>query len=99
MKKRNQYTKQKKAEIVIELLKEEKTVNQIASEYGIHPTQLNQWKKKALESLPEIFERGENTAQKAEKEYQQQIEQLYIEIGYLTTQVKWLKKKSGIRDD
>lgn len=99
MKKRNQYTKQKKAEIVIELLKEEKTVNQIASEYGIHPTQLNQWKKKVLEGLPEIFERGENTAQKAEKEYQQQIEQLYKEIGYLTTQVKWLKKKSGIRDD
>jgi transposase len=99
MKKRNQYTKQKKAEIVIELLKEEKTVNQIASEYGIHPSQLTQWKKKALEGLPEIFERGENAAQKAEKEYQQQIEQLYKEIGYLTTQVKWLKKKSGIQDD
>lgn len=58
MKKRNQYTKQKKAEIVIELLKEEKTVNQIASEYGIHPTQLNQWKKKALEGLP-VFLSGE----------------------------------------
>ena len=58
MKKRNQYTKQKKAEIVLELLKEEKTIAQISSEYGIHPTQLNQWKKTALEGLPELFERG-----------------------------------------
>jgi transposase len=97
--KRKQYTKQKKADIVIELLKEEKTIAQIASEYGIHPTQLSQWKKTALEGLPELFERGEKAAQKAEKEQLKQIEELYKEIGYLTTQVKWLKKKSGIEDD
>jgi transposase len=97
--KRKQYTKQKKADIVIELLKEEKTIAQIASEYGIHPTQLSQWKKTALEGLPELFERGEKAAQKAEREQLKQIEELYKEIGYLTTQVKWLKKKSGIEDD
>ena len=83
----------------LRLLKEEKTINQIASEYGIHPSQLNQWKKKALEGLPGLFERGENSAQKTEKEHQQQVEQLYKEIGYLTTQVNWLKKKSGIKED
>lgn len=97
--KRQQYTKQKKAEIVLELLKEEKTISQISSEYGIHPTQLNQWKKTAIEGLPELFERGERAAQKAEKEQQKQVEQLYKEIGYLTTQVNWLKKKSGIKED
>ena len=97
--KRQQYTKQKKAEIVLELLREEKTIAQIATEYGIHPTQLSQWKKTALEGLPELFERGEKAAQKAEKEQQKQVEQLYKEIGYLTTQVNWLKKKSGIKDD
>jgi transposase len=97
--KRKQYTKQKKAEIVLELLKEEKTIAQIAAEYEVHPTQLSQWKKTALEGLPELFERGEKSAQKAEKEQQKQVEQLYKEIGYLTTQVNWLKKKSGIKDD
>jgi transposase len=97
--KRKQYTKQKKAEIVLELLKEEKTIAQIAAEYEIHPTQLNQWKKTALDGLPDLFERGEKAAQKAEKEQQKQVEQLYKEIGYLTTQVRWLKKKSGIQDD
>jgi transposase len=97
--KRKQYTKQKKAEIVLELLKEEKTIAQIAAEYEVHPTQLSQWKKTALEGLPELFERGEKAVQKAEKEQQKQVEQLYKEIGYLTTQVNWLKKKSGIKDD
>lgn len=97
--KRKQYTKQKKAEIVLELLKEEKTIAQIAAEYEIHPTQLSQWKKTALDGLPDLFERGEKAAQKAEKEQLLQVEQLYKEIGYLTTQVRWLKKKSGIQDD
>lgn len=97
--KRKQYTKQKKAEIVLELLKEEKTIAQIAAEYEIHPTQLSQWKKTALDGLPDLFERGEKVAQKAEKEQLLQVEQLYKEIGYLTTQVRWLKKKSGIQDD
>jgi transposase-like protein len=97
--KRQQYTKQKKAEIVLELLKEEKTIAQIAAEYEIHPTQLSQWKKTAIDGLPDLFERGEKAAQKAEKEQQKQVEQLYKEIGYLTTQVNWLKKKSGIKDD
>jgi putative transposase len=97
--KRKQYTKQKKAEIVLELLKEEKTIAQIAAEYEIHPTQLSQWKKTALDGLPDLFERGEKAAQKAEKKQLLQVEQLYKEIGYLTTQVRWLKKKSGIQDD
>jgi len=97
--KRKQYTKQKKAEIVLELLKEEKTIAQIAAEYEIHPTQLSQWKKTALDGLPDLFERGEKAAQKAEREQLKQVEQLYKEIGYLTTQVRWLKKKSGIQDD
>jgi transposase-like protein len=41
---------------VIELLREEKTISRISSEYGAHPAQLNQWKKTALEGLPELFE-------------------------------------------
>ena len=97
--KRKQYTKQKKAEIVLKLLKEEKTIAQIAAEYEIHPSQLSQWKKTALDGLPDLFERGEKATQKSEREQQKQVEQLYKEIGYLTTQVNWLKKKSGIKDD
>jgi transposase-like protein len=48
---RKRYTAQYKAGIVQEILKEEKTVGQIASEQGIHPNQLNRWKAIALEGL------------------------------------------------
>src|SRR5690554_6732987 len=86
--------KQEKAEIVLELLREEKTLNQIASEYGVHPFQLSQWKKTALEGLPDLFERKERELRKIEKEHQKKVDHLYKKIGDLTIQVDWLKKKS-----
>jgi transposase-like protein len=56
---RKQYSATYKAEIVRELLKEGKTVSQMASETGIHPTQLKEWNKLALTRLPELFSRND----------------------------------------
>jgi len=92
--KRKKHTKQEKAQIVLELLREEKTLNQIASEHGLQPTLLSQWKKAAIEGLPDLFERKERELQKVEKEHQQEVDKLYKKIGDLTIQVDWLKKKS-----
>jgi len=89
---RKQYTAAFKARVVQELLKEEKTLAQIATEYEVHPTQLKQWRAVALEGLPGLFEKQDSTvALKAAHE--QQLGELYAEIGKLTTQVTWLKKK------
>lgn len=90
------YTAQQKAKIVLEILKEERSIAQIASEYGIHSNQLYKWKALALEKFPDIFEdeRKDEKAQKAEHE--RKLKELYAEIGKLTTQLAWLKKKSGI---
>ena len=44
-----------KAKVVIEAVKEEKTISQIGSEYGVHPNQIGQWKKQVLEELPLFF--------------------------------------------
>ncbi len=52
---KKQYTAEFKAQIVKEILKEEKTMTQIASEYGVHPVQLSQWKKIALDNLATVF--------------------------------------------
>ena len=85
-----------KAQVVQEVLKEEKTIAQIASEYGVHPNQISQWKATALKGLPTLFQK-DTTAQAAEKAAQEQkLQELYAEIGKLTTQVAWLKKKSGL---
>ncbi|MDI6808365.1 MAG: transposase, partial [Candidatus Eisenbacteria bacterium] len=44
-----------KAKVALEAVKGEKTIAQIASEYGVHPNQIGQWKKRVLEDLPSIF--------------------------------------------
>jgi transposase len=89
---RKQYTAAFKARVVQELLKEEKTLAQIASEYEVHPTQLKNWQAIALEGLASLFEKQDSTAA-LQAAHEQQFTDLYAEIGKLTTQVSWLKKK------
>lgn len=89
---RKHYTAAFKAQIVQQVLREDKTLAQIASEHGVHPNQISQWKATALQELPTIFERG-NGAQAAEKAAQdKQTAQLYEQIGRLTTQLAWIKR-------
>src|SRR5690606_29944028 len=81
-----------KAKVVLELLKETKSVSELASEYGVHPNLLHRWRREVLDSLPIVFSSKESwAAQKAE--YEQKIEELYTEIGRLSAQLSWLKKK------
>ncbi len=89
---RKHYTAAFKAKVVQEILKEEKILAQIAAEYEVHPTQLKKWRALALEGLPSLFEKQGSTAE-LKATYEQQLTELYAEIGKLTTQVTWLKKK------
>ena len=93
---RKKYTAKKKAQIVLEILKEERPIAQIASEYGIHPNQLYKWKAQALEGLPNLFEDELKTEKALRAAHERELNELYAEIGRLTTQLNWLKKKSGI---
>jgi putative transposase len=95
---RKRHTATFKAQIVRELLKEEQTQSQLASKHGVHPNQLRQWKETALKGLPHLFEPGQDLATQAAS-YEAKINELYAEIGRLTTQVAWLKKKSGLEPD
>jgi transposase-like protein len=98
MPKRKHFTASQKAHIALEILKEEKTVNQLASEYGIHPNVLYRWKKQALENLPKLFEDENKSEREHQAEQERQTNELYSEIGRLTTQLNWLKKKSGFSE-
>ena len=89
---RKQYTAAFKTRVVQELLKEEKTLAQIATEYEVHPTQLKKWRAIALGGLPGLFEKQDSTAE-LKRAHEQQLTELYAEIGKLSTQVAWLKKK------
>ena len=93
---RKRYTPKQKAQIVLEILKEERGITQIASEYGIHPNQLYKWKAQVLDGLPNVFEDEHKTEKALKERYERQLQKLYAEIGRLTTQLRWLQKKSGI---
>ena len=89
---RRRFSAKQKAQIVLEILREEKTIAQMASEYGVHPTQLHRWKKQALERLPELFERDDRQERVKAAAHERQLEDLYAQIGRLTAQVNWLKE-------
>lgn len=93
---RKQYSNTFKAELVKDLMKEEKTVSQLAAEHGVHATQLKEWKKIALAGLPELFNRKGEQGDRLVQAHAKELDELYAEIGRLTTQVNWLKKKSGL---
>ncbi len=92
---RKSYTSTFKAQVVLELLKEEKTLAQLAARYEVHPNLLRDWKAAALKALPTAFERRDSL-EAARLAHEQQLQELYAEIGRLTTQVTWLKKKLGL---
>ncbi|WP_080872578.1 transposase [Oceanobacillus timonensis] len=97
--KRKRYTAEFKSQIVLEVLKEEKSMIQIASEHGIHVNQIHKWKTQFLQDMPQIFEKQNKDLEKMKAEHEAQVENLYAEVGKLTTQLSWLKKKSGIHHD
>jgi putative transposase len=86
------YSSAFKAFFVLELLKEEKTLAQLSSEHGVHVTVLREWKALALKGLASLFERRDKGVEQTAA-HEKQVEELYAEIGRLTTQVNWLKKK------
>ena len=71
----------------------QKTINEIASDYGVHPNQVSRWKQEALEILTAGFSRRRERAAKDELELR---ERLYSQIGQLKVELDWLKKKSGL---
>jgi transposase len=82
-----------KARVALEALKEEKTIAQIASEYGVHSNQIRQWRQKLLEDLPQLFS---DHRRKDEKDGEALQAELYRQIGQLKVELDWLKKKSQV---
>jgi transposase len=90
---RKRYDSTFKAKVVLESFKNEKTIAELASEYSVHPNQIAQWRKQALEDLPTLFSSGQA---KKDKAYEEEKDELLKQIGQLKVEVEWLKKKSGI---
>jgi transposase-like protein len=79
-----------KARVALEAVKGQQTLNELASEFGVHPVQITQWTRQLLDASPGIFESG--SASRREREQGQLVEQLYQQIGHLKMAVDWLQK-------
>jgi transposase-like protein len=90
--KRRQHSAALKAQVGLEALKEIQPVHAIAAKHGVHPTQVNLWKKEVTERLPAVFTRQADADAEAAKAREKE---LYEEIGRLKMQLEWLKKKLG----
>jgi putative transposase len=90
--KRLRFAASPKAQIVLEVIREEKGVAQIAAENSIHPNQIHKWKKQALEDFAQLFEDDRKGERVREAEHEKQRNELYAEIGRLSAQLSWLKK-------
>jgi transposase-like protein len=92
-KKRKIFSGEFKAKVALEAIRGLKTVNEIAQDFGVHPTQVGQWKKELQDQAAGLFEvkRGVRPVDQSACP-----ERLYSEIGRLKMELDWLKKKSGI---
>ena len=76
----------------MEAIKGDLTMAQISSQYGVHGSQINRWKKEAMEAMVSGFSSKPKAVDTSQTEL---IDQLYQQIGQLTMERDWLKKKSG----
>lgn len=84
-----------KAKVAMAALRGERTINQIAADFEVHPTQVSQWKRQLEEQVRDLFRdrRGRGGGDR-----ERLIEQLYQQVGRLQFELDWLKKKVGLDD-
>ena len=87
--KRKRHEPEFKARVALEALKGEKTIQQIAKEYEIHPVQVSDWKKARM---PEIFSSGRKKS--PDEQYEREKAQLHAKIGQQAIEIDFLTKKS-----
>ena len=87
------YSAALKAKVALEAILGEKTDNELAGLYQVHPAQVAEWKKRALEGMPDLFE---DRRQKPRRDEEALKDRLYEEIGRLKVELDFLKKKSGL---
>jgi transposase-like protein len=90
--KRRQHSGECKARVALAAIQGEKTVNELATEYGVHPVQISQWKRAIQDEAPRLLSSRRG---RQEKEEQELKATLYQQIGQRKVELDWMKKKGG----
>ena len=103
MEKRRNFKPEEKAKIVMEVLKEDRTLNEIAAENEVHPNQLSRWKAGFIQNAgSRAFSKETDEIEKVKQSYEKEKDELLKQIGQLSYEVSWLKKNladSSPRED
>lgn len=87
--KRKRYAADFKAKVAREALKEESTIADIAIRFKIHPNQVSEWKKLAIEGLEKVFT---GKTERSDAAHEAQVKELHAKIGQLTVERDFLEK-------
>jgi transposase-like protein len=92
--KRKQYSPQFKAKVALEAVRGEKTISELVSQYEVHPTMINNWKRQLWDEASKLFEKGSEARQPNESQ-QAEIDELYRQIGKLKVERDFLASRSA----
>jgi transposase-like protein len=90
---RRSFSAEMKARIAVEAIKGQKTIQEIGSHYGVHPSQVTTWRRQAIEGAPSLFADRRSLPDTSDEALKAE---LYQQIGQLQVELDWLKKKSGL---
>jgi putative transposase len=90
--KRKQHSAAFKVQVALAAFKGDKTINELASQFGVHPTLIHSWRKHLLAGAETVFHTG---AKSAAVDTESHTAELYEQIGRLKMELEWLKKKVG----
>lgn len=90
MTRRKQHTSAFKAQVALAAIRGEKTINEVAAHFGVHPTLIHDWKKKLLAGAAAIFDGGAKVAPAEAPQAE-----LFEQIGRLKMELEWVKKKAA----
>jgi transposase-like protein len=88
--KRKSHSAAFKAQVALAAVRGDRTVNELASHYGVHPTLIHAWKKQLLAGAEQVFATGTKAAPPEDKSAE-----LYEQIGRLKVELDWVKKKAA----
>jgi transposase-like protein len=93
--KRRTFTAEQKTKIVLEAIRGEKEINELATEYKLQPNLIRNWKREFLEKASTVFDtKRDEKAMEAVNGLQEENDELAKKVGRLSIEVDWLKKKS-----
>ena len=84
-----------KAKVALAAVRGDRTTSQLVSQFGVHPTQIGQWKRRLLDGAVELFS---DDRRRESQDQETLVAELYEQIGRLQMELAWLKKKSARLD-